>query len=122
MISARSDFSRITVINLILRNARFNFVKAHIRMFKWRIGVYCGRRLRRGDWLKKSISARLNVAIARTCCAQRLAFYEGEILSMSGVVQGHRGGSDLVLSNVNTGASRSTTSAAIRLRTGEPGE
>jgi len=47
----------------------------------------------------------------------RLAFYEGEILSMSGVVQGHRGGSDLVLSNVNTGASRSTTSAAIRLRT-----
>ena len=29
MISARSDFSRIVVINLILRNARFNF--RHIR-------------------------------------------------------------------------------------------
>jgi hypothetical protein len=65
---------------------------ARIGKFKWRIGVYYGRRLRRHDWSKKSASARLSLDRAQVQRSARRAFYEGEIVSMSGVVQRHRPG------------------------------
>jgi len=63
----------------------------HIRMFKWRIGVYCGRRLRRV--IGKKINWRATkCSIARKCSPRRGQLLQREIVSMSGAVQRHRTG------------------------------
>src|SRR5215831_7022125 len=70
-------------------------------MFKWRIGVYCGRRLRRGDWLKKSISATKCCNRAQVQRSAQRAFTSARSCQMSGVVPRHRPGraGDLMLRN-----------------------